>query len=138
MEAIVLKDKNVLPTDQVLEAALETSYPAFKELSNELADMELQLQWNYYNDGKAWLCKILNKKKNLGWLSVWDGFFKTTFYFTEKHLERIAELDIAEDIKENFCRTKPIGKLMPMIFSIHRKEQLKDVLTVIRFKKSLK
>jgi hypothetical protein len=138
MEAMVLKDKNVFPTEQVLEAALGTSYPAFKELCDALAGMELQPQWNYYNDGKAWLCKMLNKKKNLGWLSVWDGFFKTSFFFTEKHLEGIAGLDIAESVKDDFVRAKPSGKLIPIIFTIHREEQLKDVLTVVRFKKSLK
>jgi hypothetical protein len=138
MEAMVLKDKNVFPTEQVLEAALASSYPAFAELCGTLAVMDVQLQWNYYNDGKAWLCKMLLKKKNLGWLSVWEGFFKTSFYFTEKHLEGIAALEIAESVKEEFCRAKPVGKLIPMIFSIHRQEQLKDVGTVVRFKKNLK
>lgn len=30
---------------------------------------------------------------------------------------------------------KPIGKLIPMIFDISEKEQLSDLLTVVRFKK---
>ncbi len=138
MEAMVLKDKNVFPTEEVLEKVLEKSYPAFEELGNALAGLGLKLEWNYYNDGKSWLCKMLLKKKNLGWLSVWNGFFKTTFYFTEKHLEGIAGLDIAEQIKENFCRAKPIGKLIPMVIDIRHKEQLKDVLTIIQYKMAVR
>ncbi len=138
METMVLKDKNVFPDEGVLKAALRESYPAFEELSGALSELELKPEWNYYNDGKAWLCKILFKKKNLGWLSVWDGSFHTTFYFTEKHLASIADLDIAESIKEDFCRAKPVGKLIPMIIDVRRKEQLRDVLTLVRFKKGLK
>lgn len=72
------------------------------------------------------------------WLSVWNGFFKISFFFTEKHLEGIAALDIAENIKEDFCKAKPIGRLIPMLFNINNKKELPDVLTVAAFKKSLK
>lgn len=138
METIALKNKDVIPSQEVLESVLQTSYPAFEELINRLSELGIRPEWNYYNDGKVWLCKMLWKKKNLGWLSVWGGFFKTAFYFTEKHLEGIAGLDIAESIKEDFCKAKPVGKLMPMVIEVRKQEQLKDVLTVVRFKKDLK
>ena len=53
------------------------------------------MEWRYYNDGKAWLCKVVNKKKTVFWLSIWEHYFKTSFYFTEKHLESIDALNIA-------------------------------------------
>jgi len=84
--------------------------------------------------GSVRLCK----KKTVFWLSVWEGFFKAGFFFTEKHLDGIAALDISQTIKEEFAKAKPIGKLIPMIFDVNNKEQLNDLLTVIRFKKSLK
>ena len=33
---------------------------------------------------------------------------------------------------------KPIGKLIPMTFNVREQEQLDELLTVVRFKKSLK
>ncbi len=138
MENLGLRDKDVFPSEDVLEKVLRDSYPAFEELNGVLSESGLKPEWNYYNDGKAWLCKMLFKKKNIGWLSLWDGFFKTTFYFTEKHLASIADLDIAENIKEDFCRAKPSGKLMPMIIEVYRQEQLKDILTIVRFKRDFK
>lgn len=72
------------------------------------------------------------------WLSVWDGFFKISFFFTEKHLEGIAALDIAENIKEDFCNAKPFGRMIPMVFEINNKKQFPDLLTVAAFKKNLK
>lgn len=37
---------------------------------------QLSPEWRYYNDGKSWLCKMLSKKKNLFWLSIWEGCFR--------------------------------------------------------------
>jgi hypothetical protein len=61
-----------------------------------------------------------------------------SFFFTEKHLEGIAALDISEAIKDEFAKAKPVGRLIPMVFDIRGKEQLDDLLTVVRHKKSLK
>jgi hypothetical protein len=135
----LLNDPLVFPSNEVLKGVLANSYPAFEELSAILNnEMNLVLEWNYYNDGKCWLCKVLNKKKNLFWLSAWDKFFMTTFYFTEKHLESFAVLDISETIKEKLCRTKPTGKLLPLQIEIFTREQLPDLQEIVKFKKKLK
>lgn len=138
MEAPILKDKNIFPTPEVLADMLGTSYPAFEEFSASAEKAGLTLEWNYYNDGKAWLCKILSKKKNLGWLIVYPNFFRINAYFAERHLERIAEMDITESIKEEFYQQKPSGKLIQMSINITDKDQVKDALTMILFKKGLK
>ena len=83
------------------------------------------------------LASETQKKKTILWLSIWEGFFKTSFYFTEKHLKSFAELDISKTKKEEFAAMKPIGKLFPLTIDISCKEQLTDLLTVIGFKKSL-
>ena len=77
-------------------------------------------------------------EKHILWLSIWEGFFKVSFFFTEKHLERITALDITDAIKEKFAKAKHTVRLIPMIFDINNKEQLEDLPTVVRFKKSLK
>lgn len=135
---LILKDKNIFPTNEVISDVLGSSFPAYETLSEMFADAGLTLEWNYYNDGKAWLCKILSKKKNLGWLIVYPNFFRINAYFAERHLERIAEMDIAESIKEEFYQQKPSGKLIQMSINITDKDQVKDALTMILFKKGLK
>ncbi|MFA7584234.1 MAG: DUF3788 family protein [Proteiniphilum sp.] len=141
METQLLRDPNIFPSEEVLKNALEPdAYEALESFMNVItsAAYGLTCDWRYYNDGKSWLCKILHKKKTVMWLSVWNDFFKISFYFTEKHLEGIAALDIAENIKEDFCKAKPIGRLLPMLFNINHKKQLPDVLTVAAFRKNLK
>jgi hypothetical protein len=140
MDAPLLNDPAISPTKKVLETVLGKSYPAYEELINTIETEKYALTplWNYYNDGKAWLCKVQFKKKTVFWLSVWDKYFKMGFYFTEKNCKGIFEMDINENIKKEFKENKPIGKLFPLGLSIHKKAQLKDALKIIEYKKNLK
>lgn len=140
MEIIQLKDPQILPSSEVLAGVLGDSYPAFDELIKTVTDPAFGLvaDWHYYNDGKAWLCKVVFKKKTIFWLSAWDGYFKTAFYFTEKNCTGIFEMDIDETIKKEFSERKPIGKLLPLTISMKQKEQLTDLIKIIKYKKGLK
>ena len=141
MEAeMLLRDAEIFPSDKVLKDTLGDVYDVLESFLATITNEAylLSFEWRYYNDGKAWLGKAQHKKKTVLWLSVWEGFFKVSFFFTEKHLEAIAALDISETIKEEFSITKPVGRLIPMIIDVTNENQLNDLLTVIRFKKSLK
>jgi hypothetical protein len=140
MERPLLQDPNIAPVKEVLQNILKESYPVFEEMMEIITDTKYGLvpEWNYYRDGKAWLCKVVYKKKTVFWLSVWDKYFRTSFYFTEKHLSGIAELEIEKSIMEDFRSRKPTGKLFPLVITLSRKEQIKDLLKIIEFKKSLK
>lgn len=140
MEAqMLLRNADTFPSDKVLKDALGDVHIVLESFLGTITNEEyhLNIDWRYYNDGKAWLGKAQHKKKTVLWLSVWEGFFKVSFFFTEKHLEAIAALDISETIKEEFSITKPVGRLIPMIIDVNNENQLKDLLTVVRFKKSL-
>jgi hypothetical protein len=140
METMLLKDPQVFPTMEVLEATLGSNYSVYEELIKEITDSKIGLvpQWRYYNDGKAWLCKVSYKKKTIFWLSVWDKFFKTGFYFTEKSGAGIEKLEIEKNLKKSFRINRTTGKLIPLAIFVKSKKQLKDILTLIEYKKSLK
>jgi hypothetical protein len=140
METQLLREKDIFPSKEVLKDVLCEVFPVLDAMEARVTqgDFALSLDWHYYNDGKSWLGKVCHKKKTVFWLSVWEGSFKTTFFFLERHLEGIAALDISEQIKEDFCRTKSVGKLLPMILNINKQEQLTDLLKVIEFKKKAK
>lgn len=142
MEAqMLLKNPEIFPADEVLRDTLgDTIYNVLESLFDTVTDAEYGLtkEWRFYNDGKAWLCKVVYKKKTILWLSVWEGMFKVSFFFTEKHIDAISALDISESIKVEFFKAKPTGRLIPMILDVRDMEQLNDILTIVRFKKSLK
>jgi hypothetical protein len=141
METQLLRNNLEFPDYKTLKNALgDSSFVAYQNLM-ELITTEhyaLVAEWTYYNDGKAWLCKVQHKKKTVFWLSVWDGFFKTTFYFTLKNCMGVVELNIDEKIKDDFGHSKSIGKLIPLTINIEHKEQLNDLLKIIEYKMSLK
>jgi len=140
MEKPILNDPQILPDKEVLKNTLGGSYFAYEELMKIISSSEfgIETEWNYYKDGNSWLCKAIFKKKTVFWLSVWDKYFKTGFYFTEKTCAGIENLKIDEKIKEDFGNNKSVGKLMPLSMCIFNKEQLPDLLEIIAYKKSLK
>jgi hypothetical protein len=140
METPLLRDPATPPSYEILRSVLKDSYPVYEETMKQITDAGYGLlpQWHYYKDGKAWLCKVGFKKKTVFWLSVWDGYFKTGFYFVARHCPGVLELDIDKSIKKEFKTKKPFGTLFPMAIEMRRKEQISDLLKVIEYKKSLK
>ena len=121
-----------------MKNALGGSYLLFDELMDRLKTLDVAPEWNYYRDGKAWLCKVVHKKKTVFWLSVWEEYFKVVFYFTAKTCTGIADLEIDGSIKEDFKGQKNIGKFMPLIINVTESEQIENVIKIINYKKSLK
>lgn len=135
MPVQLFREKDIFPSDEVLKNTPGVAYPVISRIFSEIIpELSLNPEWNYYNDGKAWLCKVCFKKKTVFWLSIWEGLIRTGFYFTEKHLADIAELDIEEQIKTDFCLSKNIGRLIPMIIDIDSDTRLQDLQTVARYK----
>ncbi len=140
-ETMLLRDPDVVPTEEVLESTLgKKIFTIYKELERLITNDELSLtySWNYYKDGKSWLCKVVNGKKTIFWLSAWDGYIKTSFFFTEKIQSGVFDLEIDKNIKQEFKQSKATGKLIPLILDIIEKSQLKDLKEIIKYKKSLK
>ncbi len=140
METQLLREAGIYPSMEVLREKLGKNYPLFEELINTVTDGKhhLELKWNYYNDGKAWLCKVCKKTKTIFWLSIWDKCYKTSFFFTTKTVLGIADLKVSTKIKKELKDNKPIGKLVPLIIRVDKKKQIKDVLIVMEYKISLK
>lgn len=134
----ILNDPTIEPTLEVLKSVMGDNYGNHLLFMELISRYGLTSEWRYYNDGKSWLCKMLHKKRNVFWFSVWVDCFKTTFYFTEKDIENIGALPISEATKSEFFMQKPIGKLIPMIISVKNSEPLADIDVAIGYKLSKK
>ena len=133
---MLLHPPEIFPSKEVLKNALGSVYDVLETLETQLTgELALTFDWKYYKDSKAWLCKVAHKKKTIFWLSVWEGFFKTSFFFLERHLEGIAALEIDD---EAFTLEKEWGKMIPLIFNINNKKQLPDLLKMVKYKKEVK
>ena len=137
MENQLLTDPMVKPED-ALESVLGKRYKNYNELVSKLNALNLTIEWYYYTDGKSWLGKILMKKKNLCWLSIWNTGFKLTFYFSEKTIAGVYELDIDNEIKKTASEMKPVGKLRPILLLVENKKRITDCIKIIEYKMKLR
>lgn len=144
----LLRDANIEPTVGIIAEGLGATNTVYVKFIEELKEYNISLMdWRYYNDGKAWLSKGeykwttargTNKVKPVFWLSIWEGFFKVSFFFSEKIRTELLSLPISTDAKEIIKNTEATGKTMKsisIIFDITDKYQLNDVYVLAEFRK---
>ena len=140
MERPLLNEKDQYPDDAVLARHLGKAKPAWDAFAAHVAATfgPGALEWRYYSDGQAWLCKVLHKKKTVCWVSVWDKCFKTGFYFTARSDGDIEALPIAAELKEGYRAHPPIGKLKPLTVEVRARKALDAVSVLMNYKAGLK
>jgi len=133
-----LRDESVYPDEKVLKSILGNSYLVYCDLLQLYNDNELNSEWRYYKDGKAWLCKVQRKKRTIVWMSAWKGYMTAAIYLPVRLIDQIYALNITEETKKIIEHTKNVGKSKPCIFEIRDKDILKDFNEVMQFKISAK
>lgn len=147
-EQQLLRDPNIQPASDVIAAALGGQYAAYAQFLDMLAGLDVTPQWRYYNDGKAWLAKGLykwksvrgtDKEKTIFWLSIWDGFFRVSFFFAEKARSGLLGLTVGETAKRMIEHAKPMGKLrfFPLVFDVRSADLFSDLVVLIDYQKSI-
>lgn len=134
INTIELTNENSYPDDSVLKTVLGDAYAPYTELLNMFASNNMDYEWRYYKDGKAWLCKVQKKKKTIVWMSAWKGYMQACIYFPERQLEGVLNLDLGKDTKDRIIKTKNVGKSKPCIFEIRTNAVLKDINAVMNYK----
>lgn len=133
-ESLELRDANIYPDNEVLSSVLGKSFEVYLKLLDLFKKNELEYEWRYYKDGKAWLCKVQKKNKTIVWISAWKGYLEATIYFPLRLLNNIIELDISDDQKKRILKTKNVGKSKPCTFEIHEANILIDFEKVMQLK----
>jgi hypothetical protein len=136
MEERLLNDEHEYPSEDVLARCLGKAKPVWDAFTARLATdfSDATLEWHYYKDGKSWLGKLVRKKKTVCWISIWDQFFKTTFYLTAKSNQDIERLPISRALKTAYRADTPSGKLKPITIEARAPKALDDVFTLVKFK----
>ena len=136
----LLNDPNQIPDDLLLGHHLGRAKAAWDVFTCGIAEgfPDASLEWRYYKDGGAWLCKLTRRKKTVCWISVWDKLFKVAFYVTAKSAADIEHLDIAPELKAAYRTNAATGKLKALRIEVKSKKQLSDLFTLMNYKCSLK
>ena len=140
MEPLVLNDKSVFPSDDLvfsiiginsvywknLLASIREKYPASEEV------------WRFYKDGNNWLFRVILKKKTLFWLAVLADTFRITFYFGDKAEPAIEKSSLPEEIKASFKNGQRYGKIRAIYFKVENMEDVHHALVIAGIKASMK
>jgi hypothetical protein len=148
-ELQLLRDPDVEPTSEIISEGLGAANGAYVKLLNELKDHDVEVTWRYYNDGKSWLGKALykwtttrgtQKEMTIFWLSIWQGFFKLSFFIPEKARGDVLNLTLGKKIKKMINDSEQMGKLkiFPLIFDLSSDELFDEIYKLADFKKTLK
>jgi hypothetical protein len=142
----LLRDPGTEPTGEVIAEALGAANGAYIKFIGGLKSRGIEVDWRYYNDGKAWLGKGLykwttsrgtQKETTAFWLSIWDGFFKVSVFIPEKARVDALNLPLGSETKKMIDGAKQMGKLkfFPLVFELASDELLGDVYMLADFRK---
>lgn len=144
----LLKDPQIKPNNKIISECLKESYNSFNLLIEKLKVINITLtDWLYYKDGKAWLSKgeykylsVRGKPriKPIFWLSIWDGFFKLSFFFDTSSRNLLLELPLNDEAKNIIKNAKSMGKtnkFISIVFDVNNDKYINDLLILSEFRK---
>ena len=136
MQPPVLTDPKQFPSDEVVFSHIGTRRSLWEALFARLhaEHPDFAERWRYYNDGKSWLLNVSRKKKTVFWLSVIEGTFRITAYFTDKAAGAIRASTLSVPLKEQFETGRSLGKLRPITITFEKKSDVEDARTLIALK----
>lgn len=134
---VELKDPTIYPDSIVLKRLLGESYVVYEAFQRLYRSMDMEYEWRYYKDGKAWLCKVQKKKKTIVWMSAWKDYMQATVYIPDKHVAELKGLELKEDVKARILAVKRVGKSVPCMFELRTMDVLDEIEKVMMLKISL-
>jgi hypothetical protein len=135
----ILSDKSVVPTDDLI-------FSIIKEKKDLWLNLMIKIEknyegaageWNYYNDGKRWLFKMVRKKKTLFWIGLTDKDFTVTFWFSDKAEQLINESDLPDKFRHEFSISKKYGAVRSISVIPDNKSDVEDVIKLTEIKSKL-
>jgi hypothetical protein len=136
----ILSDKNIKPTDDFIFSVIGNGKILWQSIMKHAVENYPGSagEWNYYNDGKSWLFKLVRKKKTVFWISLIEDTFQVTFYFGDKAEPLIEQSELPEKIKEEFKSAKRYGAIRGITVLMKESADVKNVEKLIAIKSSLK
>lgn len=133
-------DPDVKPTEKSICDAVGRAKSAWINLFDKIHSEhpDLVKTWKYYKDGHSWLCQVTWKKMTVCWISVLKGQFVLAFYFATRLNEKLLESDLSEERKKQIAGGPEKGKLGAVQVEFGPQKGIKDVMTLIELKKTLK
>jgi hypothetical protein len=139
-ENLVLSDKQIIPTDDYIFSIIGEKRILWQTIMDYLSDnyKDISGSWNFYNDGKQWLFKLIQKKKTIFWAGILKDTFRVTFYFGDKAETLIDASDLPQAIKDDFKNGKRYGKIRAASLKMSDLSDVESVKKLVAIKMKMK
>lgn len=139
-EIFVMSDPLLRPDEKLIFSIIGEKKILWQEIMNYLKSNypDASGQWNYYKDGKAWLFKVVQKKKTIFWSAILEDTFRITFYFGDKAEPVIIESELPDKVKQDFLTGKRYGKIRAISLKINDMKDVEIVKTIVPIKVKIK
>ena len=136
----ILSDKEIIPTDDYIFSYLGNKKELWKNIITYTTEnyKDTSGTWNYYNDGKQWLFKMVQKKKTIFWAGILQDTFRITFYFGDKAESVIETSDLPSAIKDGFKTAKKYGAIRAVSVKVFEQSDAENVFKLIAIKQKIK
>jgi hypothetical protein len=139
-DTLVLNDKELYPDEDVIFSIIGEKKDSWILIMNYMSAnyKDSSGEWNFYNDGKRWLFKMVHKKKTVFWAGILPGTFRITFYLGNKAEAIIDKSDLPQKIKDDFRNATRYGMIRPVSFVVQDNIDTDNILKMIELKIKLK
>jgi hypothetical protein len=139
-EILELSDKQIIPTDDYIFSIIGEKRILWQAINNHLSEnyKDISGSWNYYNDGKRWLFKSVQKKKTIFWAAILTDTFRVTFYFGDKAEPLIDASDLPQELKDDFKTGKRYGKIRAISLKMTGLPDVESVKKLVALKVKIK
>ena len=136
METIILIDKSVTPTEDLVFSIIGDKRILWQQIINYLHDnySDITEVWKFYNDGKSWLFRTLKKGKTIFWIRVLQDTFRIAFYFGNKAEPIIEQSDLPESIKIDFRNAKRFNTIRGISIEMNDEDDAVNAIKLIELK----
>jgi hypothetical protein len=137
---LVLSDKQIVPSDDLIYSLIGEKQFLWKTIVKHTTDSYKDVfgSWNYYNDGKQWLFKLVQKKKTIFWAGVLADCFRISFYFGDKAEPFIEGSRLPQKIKDDFKTSKRYGALRAISVRLIDESDIEVVKELVSVKLKIK
>jgi hypothetical protein len=139
-EELVLGDKLIIPTDDYIFSLIGEKKPLWQSIMSYVSEnyKDISGTWNYYNDGKQWLFKLVQRKKTIFWAAILKDTFRITFYFGDKAESVIDASDLPQTLKDGFKTSKRYGAIRAVSIKVLERTDVDNILILIAIKHKIK
>lgn len=129
-------DKNHLPSDDDLKAALGQSYSSWTTLKTHLnATLDKPgEEWNFPGKKYGWSFRMKSKKRNIIYFLPHNGYFQVAFVFGQKAVDAVMKSSVNEAIKSELQGAKVYAEGRGIRIDVKDTEVLQDIKTLVQIK----